>query len=549
MTDNNFFNENNIKFSSDGININQDNINLDESNINQYQNTNLNIRESNNSINNNNGNIIIHSIKENMDDDQISLHLNDEIDKYQIVSNQGFFEKWIGISRDDPLFKEKAGILVAVIFMIIPGLLLSSFEPLIYQHYVEHHYPYYTKDEMASKASRLKSIGDALPFVSSFISGPLIGLISDRIGRKKVLFFCLGCAFLDIIFQILCFQNYWMWPMFVTHFITGFSSASDPVLFAFIADITCKDERSRISALIGMTIGVSTLLTPLMTIGLLNWKAISIPYFSLMFYTICGLILFCLKESFNFCEGKPISKERRIAQYKSKKHSSNPFKSIYNLFKTSWYIGAYAILYFMFSFSLQDSSTTLYMYSKVRYDWSATQVSYLTCAVGACVIIWSVVCSGLLRFITDRGIVCVALLVSSVMHVLYAFSFDQYMFSVCICLGSFSLMLVSILQSIISKATPSDMQASILTGVTVLSSLSSFIGALSSENLFAYFISSSAPFYFPGMHFLIDSVIIFLTFAFSFYALKKIQEPPSQEESHTSMGIIDQRYKPLNDEL
>ena len=64
------------------------------------------------------------------------------------------------------------------------------------------------------------------------------------------------------------------------------------------------------------------------------------------------------------------------------------------------------------------------------------------------------------------------------------------------------------LQGIISNQVPANEQGELQGGLTSLMSVSAIIGPLIMNNLFAYFTSASAPFYFPGMHFIAGALMI-----------------------------------------
>ena len=67
------------------------------------------------------------------------------------------------------------------------------------------------------------------------------------------------------------------------------------------------------------------------------------------------------------------------------------------------------------------------------------------------------------------------------------------------------------LQSVISGHVPANQQGELQGALTSLMSLTTIIGPPVMSFTFSYFTTDKAPFYFPGMHFLIGAVCMFLS--------------------------------------
>jgi len=93
--------------------------------------------------------------------------------------------------------------------------------------------------------------------ILSFLSAPLIGALSDIYGRKlllliTVIFTCLPIPMMTI-------DNFWF---FVISSISGVLGVSFSVAFAYVADVTTKEERSRSYGLISATFAASLVIAP-----------------------------------------------------------------------------------------------------------------------------------------------------------------------------------------------------------------------------------------------------------------------------------------------
>ena len=89
--------------------------------------------------------------------------------------------------------------------------------------------------------------------------GPLLGRLSDRTGRKPLLFVSqIGTLF---GFVLLAFANS-LWLIFVSRIIDGITAGNISLAQAYIADVTKPEERTKSFAVIGIAFGVGFLIGP-----------------------------------------------------------------------------------------------------------------------------------------------------------------------------------------------------------------------------------------------------------------------------------------------
>lgn len=95
--------------------------------------------------------------------------------------------------------------------------------------------------------------------VCQLIAGPILGMLSDRFGRKPVLMLSQMGTFTG--FLILAFaQNLWL--IFLARIIDGFTAGNLTVAQAYISDVTPPHKRAKSFALIGIAFGLGFLLGP-----------------------------------------------------------------------------------------------------------------------------------------------------------------------------------------------------------------------------------------------------------------------------------------------
>lgn len=106
-----------------------------------------------------------------------------------------------------------------------------------------------------------------------FIGAPIIGRLSDKIGRKPM--FLLDIAGNIIGFLILASASS-LWMLFLARIIAGFVSANVPIAQAYISDVTPPGERSKALGLIGAAFGLGFTIGPALG-GILSKNGYAAP--------------------------------------------------------------------------------------------------------------------------------------------------------------------------------------------------------------------------------------------------------------------------------
>jgi DHA1 family tetracycline resistance protein-like MFS transporter len=103
--------------------------------------------------------------------------------------------------------------------------------------------------------------------VCQFVAGPLLGRISDRVGRRPVLI----VSQIGTLIGFLILANaHVLWLVFLSRIIDGLTAGNLSLAQAYIADVTRPSERSKSFAVIGIAFGIGFLVGPGVS-GLLAW--------------------------------------------------------------------------------------------------------------------------------------------------------------------------------------------------------------------------------------------------------------------------------------
>src|SRR5215470_14323039 len=131
--------------------------------------------------------------------------------------------------------------------------------------------------------------------VMQFVFGPVIGMLSDRFGRRPVLLLSIFGLGVDYLFMALAPTLRWL---FVGRVINGITSASFSTANAYVADITAPQDRAKAFGMLGAAFGVGFLIGPAIggTLGDINLR---LPFWVAAGIAICNWLygFFVLPES------------------------------------------------------------------------------------------------------------------------------------------------------------------------------------------------------------------------------------------------------------
>jgi DHA1 family tetracycline resistance protein-like MFS transporter len=154
----------------------------------------------------------------------------------------------------------------------LPILLLTVFVDMVGFGIVVPVLPLYSERFAASPFA----IGMLMAVYSGmgFIFSPIVGALSDRLGRRSILLFStIGQA---AGFFIMGVANSLVW-LFVARIIDGIFGANVSTTQAYVADVTPPEDRSRAMGLLGAAFGVGFIFGPLIG-GVLSQISLSAPF-------------------------------------------------------------------------------------------------------------------------------------------------------------------------------------------------------------------------------------------------------------------------------
>jgi MFS transporter, DHA1 family, tetracycline resistance protein len=334
--------------------------------------------------------------------------------------------------------------------------------------------------------------------ITQFVFAPVIGNLSDKYGRRPVILLSLLGFGIDYLFLALA-PTYGL--LFIGRIIAGITGASFTTASAYIADISTAETRAKNFGMIGAAFGLGFIIGPALG-GLLSGLGIRAP-----FYAAAALCLLnCLYGYFMLPES--LSKEHRRSFHWKR---ANPFGSL-QLFKRYPTIGGLAISFFLIYLAAQAVQGNWSFFTIHRFHWSEKIVGLSLAVVGLLVGVVQGGLTGVInRKLGSERSVYTGLFLYSVGLILFAFATRDWMmfvFLIPYCLGGIA---GPALQSILAGHVPANEQGELQGALTSLMSLTTIIGPPIMNNLFTFFTKDSAPFYFPGVSFLLGAICMLIS--------------------------------------
>jgi DHA1 family tetracycline resistance protein-like MFS transporter len=201
-----------------------------------------------------------------------------------------------------------------------------------------------------------------------FLFSPVLGVLSDRFGRRPVLLVSLAGAALDYLIMAFAPQ---MWMLVVGRAVAGITSANMAVATAYITDISSEEERAKRFGLFHAMFGIGFIIGPVLG-GVLGDYWVRAPFIAaaVLNGVNFALALFVLPES---RPGKP------GARFDF--DTLNPFKPL------KWALTFKALIPLMAIFVIMNFVGTMYgtiwaLFSEDNFRWNGMMIGLSLGAFG-----------------------------------------------------------------------------------------------------------------------------------------------------------------------
>ncbi|MBZ0280155.1 MAG: MFS transporter [Anaerolineae bacterium] len=220
-----------------------------------------------------------------------------------------------------------------------------------------------------------------------FAAVPGLGALSDRYGRRPVLLICLvGSALGYLIFGI----GGALWMLFLGRIMDGVTGGNLSAIYAYVADLTEPEQRTRYYGLLGAVSGMGFVIGPAVGGALAKVGGPTAPVYFAAVVTLLNAIwgYFVMPESLTVSRRSESISIRQL----------NPFSQLTGIFQLPqlrWLL--IAILLWALSFAALQSN--LSVFTKDKLGWEAADVAVIFTVFG---VIGVLVQGGLIRLLLKR---------------------------------------------------------------------------------------------------------------------------------------------------
>jgi MFS transporter, DHA1 family, tetracycline resistance protein len=361
----------------------------------------------------------------------------------------------------------------------------------------------------------------------NFVFAPILGSLSDKLGRRPVILASLLGSGLDYL--LLAFAPNLGW-FFLGRIISGITGASFSAATAYIADVSPPEKRAQNFGLIGAAFGLGFILGPLLG-GLLSSYGLRVPFFVAAGLTLLNWLYgyFVLPESLKPQNRREFSWAR-----------ANPIGSLLGLGRYPVVLGLVGSI-FLANLAQNALQNTWVFYTGFRYNWNARDVGISLAVVGLTA---AVVQGGLVRQIVpklgERRSIVIGLAISAISFLLYGLASQGWMIYVILVFGSIGGIGGPATQGLISRSVAPNEQGALQGSLSSLMSVVNLIGPLIFNNLFAFFTRKDANPQIPGIAFYVSSGLLLGALAIAVAAFRNPAFNQSRRDANAAAIEADQ---------
>jgi MFS transporter, DHA1 family, tetracycline resistance protein len=201
-----------------------------------------------------------------------------------------------------------------------------------------------------------------------FFGAPIVGNLSDRFGRKKIVLFSLAGTTLGYLITAFSVSQKWFWGMFIGLTICGFCEGNITIAQSVVVDLANDQERkARQFGILNIFISLGFIIGPLMggLLGdpaVLSWFTFSTPFYAAACMTVIGMAIIYL------CSSETLKEKKEGAQ----RIFSSIWKEIKRPKLSKLYLANFCLALGFFSYF-----RFMPVMLKERFDFSPSFLSYV----------------------------------------------------------------------------------------------------------------------------------------------------------------------------
>ncbi|ABD07154.1 MFS transporter [Rhodopseudomonas palustris HaA2] len=371
-------------------------------------------------------------------------------------------------------------------------------------------------DNDTAAAAKIYGLFGTAWALMQFVASPVLGALSDRFGRRRVILLSnLGLG-LDYILMALAPTLAWL---FIGRVISGITSASISTSFAYIADVTPAEKRAAVFGKVGAAFGLGFIFGPAIG-GLLGGVDPRLPFWVAAGLSLCNALygLFVLPES--------LPPERRSP---FRWRAANPIGAV-QLLSSNAILAGMAIVAFCAEVAHVALSATFVLYASYRYAWDQTTVGLALAFVGFCTtVVQGFLVGPAVKRLGERRAQVIGYLGGAAGFLIYALAPTGALFWIGIPVMTLWGIAKPATAGVMTRLVAPAQQGQLQGATTSMNSIAALIGPFLFTGIFAYFIEPDAPIWFPGAPFLLAGALLMVSML-----LAGISTPPQSKSGAAS---------------
>ena len=344
-----------------------------------------------------------------------------------------------------------------------------------------------------------------------FFCGPVMGMLSDRFGRRPVLLISIFGLGVDYLFMALAPTLSWL---FVGRVINGITSASFSTANAYVADVTAPKDRAKAFGLMGSAFGIGFIVGPAIggTLGQIDLR--------LPFFFSAGLALINWLYGF-FVLPESLPKERRSPALNWKR--ANPVAAFGLLLEYPTLAGL-SLVMVLFQLAHNVFPSIFILFVGHRWHWGPGVAGPMMMLTGVLsLLVQMFVVGRVVKAVGERGALLIGLVSAVAAFAVYGLAPNWIIFLCASPLGALAGLIGPGAQSLMSRRVPGNQQGRLQGVNSAFMGVCSILGPLIylSSLSFAVRNETSVP---PGLPILIAGCFCIAALVAAWFLAKPVAD-------------------------
>lgn len=328
-----------------------------------------------------------------------------------------------------------------------------------------------------------------------FLFSPVLGALSDRFGRRKIILLSNFGLGLDYVLMALAPSLAWL---FVGRVISGITAASISTAGAYIADVTPPEGRAAKFGMLGAAFGVGFVVGPALG-GFLGEIDPRLPFWIAASFSLVNAMygLFVLPESL------PPGKRSAFSWRKA-----NPLGAV-ELLRSHRELWGLAWVAFLSNLAHVALPILSVLYMGYRYGWNERSVGFLLSGVGVCsIIVQGFLVGRVVKRLGEQRTLLLGLAFASIGFVIQALATTGFTYTFGVVVMSLWGLSGPAIQALMTRLVSASEQGQLQGANSSVFGIANLIGPILFTQTFAAAIAAHGAWHAPGAPYFLSAALV-----------------------------------------